>query len=75
MYSEYYLLSLLYNLQCCPVNVPHRFATPGMVVLGLVNVSSSFAVPQSPSVSGPAKTAVSKSNLWILRVEDGLKIG
>jgi hypothetical protein len=48
---------------CCPVSVPHRLATPGMVVLGLVIVSSSFAVPQSPVVLGPARTAVSKSNL------------
>ena len=62
-----------YNLLCCPVSVPHRFATPGMVVLGLVIVSSSLAVPQSPSVSGPARTAVSKSNLWILRIRNGLK--
>ena len=62
-----------HNLQCCPVSVPHRLATPGMVVLGLVIVSSSLAVPQSPSVSGPARTAVSKSNLWSLRIKNGLK--
>ena len=39
-----------------------------MVVLGLVNVNSSFAVPQVPTLSGPARTVVSKSNLEMIKL-------